>query len=103
MQTRTGCTRGTDCTPGRARGSGMTFGELGAQRRRGRRVAAWVSVALVCIVTVALLGAYWKFRSVWSSINRVPVTDLGKRPPKYNDALNLLVFASGSTAGLTRR
>jgi LCP family protein required for cell wall assembly len=40
---------------------------------------------------------------VWSSINRVPVTDLGKRPPKYNDALNLLVFASGSTAGLTRK
>ena len=81
----------------------MTSGELGAQRRRGRRVAAWVSAILVCILTLALLGAYWKFRSVWSSINRVPVTDLGKRPPKYNNALNLLVFASGTTAGLTRR
>ena len=81
----------------------MTSGELGARRRRGRRVAAWVSAILVCILTLALLGAYWKFRSVWSSINRVPVTDLGKRPPKYNNALNLLVFASGTTAGLTRR
>ena len=81
----------------------MTFGEAEAQRRRGRRAAAWVSAVLVCILTLALLGAYWKFRSVWSSINRVPVTGLGKRPPKYNDALNLLVFASGTTTGLTRR
>jgi LCP family protein required for cell wall assembly len=53
---------------------------------------------------LAALGAYWKFRSVWTSINHVAVGDLGKRPPKYNkNALNLLVFASGSTAGLTRR
>jgi len=81
----------------------MTFGERGTQRRKSRHVAAWVSAVLVCILTLALLGAYWKFRSVWSSINRVPVTDLGKRPPKYNNALNLLVFASGTTAGLTRR
>jgi len=80
----------------------MTFGELG-RRRRGGRAAAWISVVLVCIVTLALLGAYWKFRSVWSSINRLPVSDLGKRPPKYNNSLNLLVFASGSTAGLTRK
>jgi LCP family protein required for cell wall assembly len=81
----------------------MTFGEPGGQRRRGGRAAAWLSVVLVCIVTLALLGAYWKFRSVWSSISRLPVSDLGKRPPKYNNSLNLLVFASGSTAGLTRK
>ncbi len=80
----------------------MTVGELGG-RRRGRRAFGVVAVVAACLVTLALLGAYWKFRTVWSSINRVPVTDLGKRPPKYNNALNLLVFASGSTAGLTRR
>ena len=80
----------------------MTYGDR-PTRRRGRRVAAWTSVALVVVLTLALLGAYWKFRSIWSSINHVAVTGLGKRPPKYNNALNLLVFASGSTAGLTRR
>jgi LCP family protein required for cell wall assembly len=80
----------------------MTFGELGG-RRRGRRVTPWVAAVLVCVLTLALLTAYWKFRSVWSSIGRVSVSDLGKRPPKYNSALNLLVFASGSTAGLTRK
>jgi LCP family protein required for cell wall assembly len=39
---------------------------------------------------------------VWDSIHRVNVTGLGQRPPQYKSALNLLVFASGSTAGLTR-
>ena len=29
--------------------------------------------------------------------------ELGRRPPKYTSAVNILVFASGSTAGLTRR
>jgi LCP family protein required for cell wall assembly len=80
----------------------MTIGDM-PTRRRGRLIAAWISVALVCVLTVALLGAYWKWRSVWSSIHQVTVTGLGKRPPKYNNALNLLVFASGSTAGLTRK
>jgi LCP family protein required for cell wall assembly len=81
----------------------MTFGNMQAQRRRGRRVAGWVAVVLAAIVTLALLGAYWKIRSVWNSINHVAVSHLGKRPPKYNNALNLLVFASGSTSGLSRR
>ena len=82
----------------------MTYGDVAAQRRRGRRVAGWVAVTLVAVVTLAALGAYWKFRSVWTSINHVAVGDLGKRPPKFNkNSLNLLVFASGSTAGLTRR
>jgi LCP family protein required for cell wall assembly len=80
----------------------MTNGELGG-RRRGRRVTAWVAAALVCVLTLALLVAYWKFRSVWNSIGRVSISDLGKRPPKYNNAMNLLVFASGNTAGLSRR
>jgi LCP family protein required for cell wall assembly len=82
----------------------MTFGDLAERRRRGRRVAGWVALALAVIVTLGALGAYWKFRSLWTSINHVAVGDLGKRPPQYNPKeLNLLVFASGSTAGLTRK
>src|SRR5215831_17007659 len=53
--------------------SGMTFGDLAAERRRGRRVAGWVALTLAVIVTVAVLGAYWKFRSLWTSINHVAV------------------------------
>jgi LCP family protein required for cell wall assembly len=79
----------------------------GARPRRswGGRIAAWVSIVLVSALVIASLAAYLKYRAVWESIRRVDVTanDLGRRPPKYTNALNLLVFASGSTSGLTRR
>jgi LCP family protein required for cell wall assembly len=56
----------------------------------------------VAVLVTGVLGGYLKYRSVWDSIHRVAVTGLGKRPPKYTSALNLLVFGSGSVAGLTR-
>jgi LCP family protein required for cell wall assembly len=60
---------------------------------------------VVAALVGGLLAAYLKYRAVWDSIRRVDVTqgELGKRPPQYTSALNLLVYASGSTAGLTRR
>ncbi len=91
----------------------------GSQRRRGgaapphsrsMTITAWVSIVVVSALVVATLAAYVKYREVWDSIHRVDVTanDLGRRPPNYPSAtdtneLNLLVFASGSTSGLTRR
>ena len=82
----------------------------GVRPRPSRRmtIVGWVSVVLVSALVLATLGAYVKYREVWDSIHRVDVTNLGNRPPtyasaKYTNALNLLVFASGSTAGLTRR
>jgi anionic cell wall polymer biosynthesis LytR-Cps2A-Psr (LCP) family protein len=81
----------------------------GVRPRPSRRmtIIGWVSVVLVSALVLATLGAYVKYREVWDSIHRVDVTNLGNRPPtyasaKYTNALNLLVFASGSTAGLTR-
>lgn len=74
-----------------------------SSKRTRRRILGWASAVLAVAVTAGLLGAYWKYRTVWSSIHHVSVTGLGKRPPKYTNALNLLVFASGNTAGLTRR
>jgi LCP family protein required for cell wall assembly len=38
---------------------------------------------------------------VWDSIRRVAIIDLGTRPPKYTNALNILVFGSDSRGGLT--
>ncbi len=57
----------------------------------------------VVLLVAGVLGGYLKYRSVWDSIHRITVTGLGKRPPRYTSALNLLVFGSGSIAGLTRR
>jgi LCP family protein required for cell wall assembly len=74
-------------------------------------VIGWVSIAVVSALVIATLAAYVKYREVWDSIHRVAVTDLGRRPPRYTNpkdpnypnALNLLMFASGSTSGLTRQ
>jgi LCP family protein required for cell wall assembly len=74
--------------------------------RRGSfrmHLAAWTSIAVVSVLVVAALGAYIKFRSVWDSIDRVTVTDLGKRPPKLNNALNLLLIGSDSRAGANEK
>jgi LCP family protein required for cell wall assembly len=86
--------------------SGQPPGASGRPRRsRGRVVAAWVSSVVVAALVLGSLAVYLKYRAVWDSIHRVDVTqgELGRRPPQYTSALNLLVFASGSTAGLTRQ
>src|SRR5260221_5930102 len=85
-------------------------GSAAPARSRPMTIAGWASIVVVSALVIATLAAYVKYREVWDSIRRVDVTanDLGHRPPRYlsatdTNALNLLVFASGSTAGLTRR
>jgi LCP family protein required for cell wall assembly len=70
--------------------------------RRRRTVALWACAVVVALVVTGVVGGYLKYRAVWDSISRIAVSDLGRRPPKFTSALNLLVFGSGSVAGLTR-
>jgi LCP family protein required for cell wall assembly len=75
-------------------------GDLGEPRPK-RHVLRWVSVAVVVIISGALLTAYAKYKTVYDSIHRVTVHDLGKRPPVYStSSMNILVFGSDSRAGL---
>jgi LCP family protein required for cell wall assembly len=83
---------------------------LAERSRRSRRslrtrIIGWVSVVAVVVLAASAMVAYAKYRSVWTSIRRVPVAaaDLGKRPARFNSALNILVYGSDSRAGLTRR
>jgi LCP family protein required for cell wall assembly len=78
-------------------------GPEGKRRRPAVRVAAWASAALVLVVIAGGLFGYVKYRQIWDGIHHDVVTGLGNRPPKYNDAMNILVFGSDSRAGLTRR
>jgi LCP family protein required for cell wall assembly len=89
-------------------------GDLGLPQRRRpfgpsqpshlfRRIFGWAVVILVLVVAAGALSGYLKYRSVWNSIHRITVTGLGKRPPQYNGALNILLFGSDSRAGLSRR
>ena len=82
---------------GRAHGSPSR----GAPRPLKMRITAWISAGVVAALTVAVLAAYVKYRAVWDSIGRVAVTDLGHRPPKYTNALNILVFGSDNRSRLT--
>jgi LCP family protein required for cell wall assembly len=98
--------------PGRAKGQDDDDVQ-GLGWKRGRRLGgrgsfrmhltAWVSVGVVSLLVIAALGAYIKFRTVWDSIDRVPLTDLGKRPPKLNDAINILLIGSDSRSGSNKK
>jgi LCP family protein required for cell wall assembly len=77
--------------------------------RAGRRrpvalvVTAWISAVVVAVIVAGALVGYAKYREIWDGIHHDAVTDLGKRPPKYTSALNILIFGSDSRVGLTRR
>jgi LCP family protein required for cell wall assembly len=87
---------------------------VGAGERQPRRigrprrslalvVTAWVSAVVVGVLVAGALVGYVKYREIWDGIHRDAVTGLGKRPPKYNNALNILVFGSDSRLGLSAR
>ncbi len=68
---------------------------------RWAKILAWTSVVVAAIVVAGSLTAYVKVRTVLDSIHHTTLTDLGKRPPKYTNALNLLVFGTDKRAGLS--
>jgi LCP family protein required for cell wall assembly len=74
-----------------------------SRARLRRRIAAWASISLTAVLVIAALGAYVEYRNVVDSIHHVAITGLGKRPPKYTDALNILLIGSDSRAGANRK
>jgi len=88
---------------------GSQSGSRSGSRPRGRhhtawKVTGWISGVLVLVLVAGSLTAYIKYRDVWNSIHRVPITGLGNRPPRYNtEALNILLIGSDSRAGANSR
>jgi len=75
-------------------------------RRRGSRryslammLSGWTAITVAVMLVGGTLYAYAKYREVWDGINRVTLSGLGKRPPQYKDALNLLLIGSDSRSG----
>jgi len=56
-------------------------------------------VALVAIVVVVTSGIYAAFKLELSGITRVPRIDAKIRPPRYSNALNLLLLGSDTRTG----
>jgi LCP family protein required for cell wall assembly len=90
--------------PRRGRGRRPAAGQPAAGRKRVSRrakILAWTSVVLVGILVGASLTAYLKVRQVYDRIHHLALTDLGPRPPKYTNAMNILVFGTDKRAGLS--
>lgn len=79
------------------------FEGRGPQRRSAPQTAAWAVAAVSCLLVAAVLTGYAAYRTVFGKVHQVPVIDLGKRPPKLNDSLNILVIGSDSRQGKNAR
>jgi LCP family protein required for cell wall assembly len=72
--------------------------EPGTRKRHWLR---WTSLGVALIVVAGFVGVYAKYKQINDSIKRVPLTDLGNRPPQYSTSSeNILVYGSDSRAGL---
>jgi LCP family protein required for cell wall assembly len=82
-----------------SRAEGARRGRGSRRYSRGMMLTGWAAIGLAVLLVAATLFGYVKYRAVWDGINRVAVDDLGKRPPKYNNALNILLIGSDSRSG----
>jgi LCP family protein required for cell wall assembly len=79
---------------------GEVRGGRGVRRPgRAQRVLRWIAAGLAVALVVVSLTAYFTYRSVWDSITRIPLGDLGIQPPKLTSATNVLLIGSDSRAG----
>ena len=78
----------------------------GPRRSRGSRkyslgmmLTGWAAIGLAILLVGGTFFAYVQYRSVWDGIKHVTLRGLGHRPPKYNNALNILLIGSDSRSG----
>lgn len=90
---------------GRGQRRGQSTGRMfGAGQYPTRTlVTGWSAIGLTCLLVATALVGYVKYRGILDGINHIAVTDLGKRPPKFNNAMNLLVIGSDSRSGHNRK
>ncbi len=74
----------------------------GSNRRL--RVLGWISAIVTVAVVSTSLAAYAEWRHLLGNIQKENVNGLlGKRPPKYNSALNILLIGSDSRSGSNKK
>jgi len=77
-------------------GSGGLMMRMRSQRAR---ILAWTSVTMVAILVVVVAGGYAAIRLELSGITHVSKIDTRQRPPRYNNALNILLLGSDTRTG----
>jgi LCP family protein required for cell wall assembly len=66
-------------------------------------VTGWSAIGVTFMLVIGTLYGYVKYRDVWDGINRVNVAEPGKRPPKFGDAMNILLIGSDTRSGRNRK
>ena len=67
------------------------------------RILGWGSIAFTCLLVVSSLYFYSVYRDDVNSIHQIKITGLGNRPPKYTNALNILLIGSDTRKGANKR
>src|SRR5258705_8660570 len=85
---------------------GPTMTRNGMRRHPGPRgysfgmmLVGWMAIGLAVILVGGTLYGYVKYRNVLDGINTEVIHGQGKRPPKLNNALNILVIGSDNRSG----
>jgi LCP family protein required for cell wall assembly len=65
----------------------------------GMLLLGWVAIGLAVVLVGGTLYGYAKYRTVLDSIKHEDIKGQGRRPPKLNNALNLLVIGSDTRSG----
>jgi LCP family protein required for cell wall assembly len=66
-------------------------------------ITGWSAIGVTFMLVIGTLYGYVKYRDVWDGISRVNVAEPGKRPPKFGDAMNILLIGSDSRSGRNRK
>lgn len=66
---------------------------------RAMLLTGWTAIVMTVVLVCGTLYAYAIYRNVWDGITEVKLAGLGKRPPQYKNALNLLLIGSDSRSG----
>jgi LCP family protein required for cell wall assembly len=67
------------------------------------RILGWGSIAVTCLLVATSLYFYSVYRNDVNSIHQIKITGLGKRPPKYTNALDILLIGSDTRKGANKR
>ena len=68
-------------------------------RSRRTKIIRWTSIAIAAVLVAGTLGAYIVIRLKLDGITHIAKIDAQHRPPRYNNALNLLLLGSDSRNG----
>jgi LCP family protein required for cell wall assembly len=66
-------------------------------------ITSWSAIGVTFMLVIGTLYGYVKYRDVWDGITRINVAEPGKRPPKFGDAMNILLIGSDSRSGRNRQ